>query len=938
MQRRYSALISLLGFVAAVGIGYWISSVIGTEALREEAEKQLASIMVGPVKIARAGLALEGGLFIQGESVGVYPDKVSGAGPRLFAQRVVAQIDLLALATGRFRLSGLLLEDVTFDIRKDSAEKWHPFPVAALNGVRQETQPSGDEAYLDVFRSFEGVTRTLLTEPIAADRVEIRRGRILFVDDTKKTNPAEESPLVVSLHQIDGLLVHHWLSGEATLQITGTLRSGDIEPTAIEIVGENTGADEYRLRVSADGLDLGVLGPYFPADEGLTWPEGSLAGSVDYRTSSPGSGLLALDWTVDSLEARYAPESNAPALTEEKLRLAAVGQANPGTFRLTGTVAISSGLELGLDCEVERPLNDSSAMELAAEMRGADSDSFLKLSRMFSGGEVEPLPGLEAGRAETLGLAGTMSFAEWGRLASGELSPLPPGVSMTAELADITISGSPDETFTRLGGRIELRGDTILLRHGRGERNGEPLPAINARITGFSNLLHAKTRQVDPDTIAPEFPGLDPLIELLEGSDPDEKEPEDLAALEKEDPELTEKADENLRAPAAWNFRIDRLEHPSWRWTIRDGEFSVLRTPRRTKIEIESMLLGGVPSRGTVVWTEAPSSRIQLVLRAEPPRASETKKPETATPAPDHAGSEPGSNPAEMLPWVSGQARVPWLQTELIPLEEVVTDFAVQGNSLYLTGFQAGLEGGGELTGDMEVRLSRFDAVPVGLVFSVEEASMDRVAQIFGIAPGEITGSLNVGGSLAGDLHPGEPLLAHLEGRIDLNARNGELRRQTLPLLLALAQASEGYNEYADRASIAYESMNADMTLADDHIATRNFELEGPLRIYASGTLEIAHPPYEIIGVAGLFLFRGAGQLLEAIPLVKIILPGSERGLVGTYYQVSGDLDQPSVRALTGRSFAEGLPDALEAPYQILRAILSGGQIDEGRTGQPDSP
>ena len=83
---------------------------------------------------------------------------------------------------------------------------------------------------------------------------------------------------------------------------------------------------------------------------------------------------------------------------------------------------------------------------------------------------------------------------------------------------------------------------------------------------------------------------------------------------------------------------------------------------------------------------------------------------------------------------------------------------------------------------------------------------------------------------------------------------------------------------------------------------------------------------------------RGAGQLLEAIPLVKIILPGSERGLVGTYYQVSGNLGQPSVRALTGRSFAEGLPDALEAPYQILRAILSGGQIDEGRTGQPDSP
>ena len=235
MQRRYSALISLLGFLAAVGFGYWISSVIGTEALRTEVEKQLTSIMAGPVEIARAGLALEGGLFIQGESVGVYPDEVSGSGPRLFAQRVVAQVDLLALATGRFRLSGLLLEDVTFDIRRDPAEKWHPLPVAALAGIQTETQSADNEAYLDVFQSFEGVTRTLLAEPIAADRVEVRRGRIRFVDDTKKKPPGEGLPLVVSLEGIEGLLIHHWLSGEATLELTGTLRSEEIQPTPIAV-------------------------------------------------------------------------------------------------------------------------------------------------------------------------------------------------------------------------------------------------------------------------------------------------------------------------------------------------------------------------------------------------------------------------------------------------------------------------------------------------------------------------------------------------------------------------------------------------------------------------------------------------------------------------------------------------------------------------------
>ena len=70
----------------------------------------------------------------------------------------------------------------------------------------------------------------------------------------------------------------------------------------------------------------------------------------------------------------------------------------------------------------------------------------------------------------------------------------------------------------------------------------------------------------------------------------------------------------------------------------------------------------------------------------------------------------------------------------------------------------------------------------------------------------------------------------------------------------------------------------------------------------------------------------------RSIPLVKAILPGSEKGLMGAYFQVSGPFEEPSVDALAGKSLAEDLPDVLEAPYQILRTILSGGSPDEGRT------
>ena len=342
---------------------------------------------------------------------------------------------------------------------------------------------------------------------------------------------------------------------------------------------------------------------------------------------------------------------------------------------------------------------------------------------------------------------------------------------------------------------------------------------------------------------------------------------------------------------------------------------------------------------GNFTWRNTPRARLQIVLKAGPPIADpiapiEKKKPETQEVGQNEQGPE---SQIPLLPRASGRVNISQLETGLLPLHEFATEFNLVGNSLSLEKIRARLQPRGLLAGAVKIDLDRADAVPVELRFTIEDAEMSRVVEIFDVQPGDITGTLRMNGKLAGELRPERALLGDLAGRVDLRARQGELRRQKLPLLLALAQASEGYNEYAERDSIAYESMSADMHLGENRVVTRNFELEGPLRIYASGTLDVVDPPYEVIGVAGLFLFRGAGQLLEAIPLVKIILPGSERGLVGAYYQVNGTLEQPRVRTLQGRSFAESLPDALEAPYQILRAILSGGQIDEGRTN-PDEP
>jgi hypothetical protein len=175
-----------------------------------------------------------------------------------------------------------------------------------------------------------------------------------------------------------------------------------------------------------------------------------------------------------------------------------------------------------------------------------------------------------------------------------------------------------------------------------------------------------------------------------------------------------------------------------------------------------------------------------------------------------------------------------------------------------------------------------------------------------------------------------------LSGQFQLNARQGEIRRDELPLVVALAQASSGYNDFASRDAIAYDSISSQLLLAGGRVSVPDFVLDGPLRIYGSGTVDAIQTPHEIVAVVGLFLFRSAGQIMESIPLVKAILPGSERGLIGAYFQITGPIEDPTVRALAGKSVAEDLPDVLAAPYQLLRSILAGGRRpNDGATAVP---
>ena len=49
-----------------------------------------------------------------------------------------------------------------------------------------------------------------------------------------------------------------------------------------------------------------------------------------------------------------------------------------------------------------------------------------------------------------------------------------------------------------------------------------------------------------------------------------------------------------------------------------------------------------------------------------------------------------------------------------------------------------------------------------------------------------------------------------------------------------------------------------------------------------------------------------ADLLLGEIPVVNLLLPGSDRGLIGAYFEITGPVADPQVRAMPVKSLAEG--------------------------------
>jgi hypothetical protein len=892
-------------FVLAASSGYLVSAKLGAEALRVEAQKQLTSLMRGEVRIGYARLVIRGGLFIEGERVGVYPADTVPHRPALFIARVSAQLDIFALLAGRFRLETLILDDALLTIRRLDDRSWSPPPLQTLYAGRREAMPDDLERNLDLVNAFEAVTRWLLSSPVLARRVEVRRSRITFVDETR--NELGREPLQLSLHQIDARLTHPWLSGEADLVLSALLVAGkEAKTVPIRAQGRKRRGSDLQLSLGANTLPLSIFEYYLDAAGRSVSLRGLLSGQLSFHTRSVQHGTLATDWTIEDLAVALEVANDRFVLERPLLQLDSSVDFHPGRVRVDALRLEAKGVDVRLQGNIDRPLRLSSRTQLDIESGALGLDDLLELVRSLPATDRENLERLlsrvESGRIDHIGGAGVARLAQWQRLFQGELERLPPGVVLKVDVSQIRLEPEGGGLFEDFRGSLELSGDHVTFRDATALWNGEPLPTLNLSIDGVSHLFRGPESDYVMDEPVGALPGLDPLWEIFWGGSDSEGD-----------------SAESVAVP--FRVKVESLLHPVLRWPLRDARVVIEPTETGLHFSVEEGRWAGVPISGSAVWLAESHDVLSVDLVVSPEAATEAG-----------SGAFTGDQVRSKRevaggPWATGRIEVDSLQVGGLHLKALGGRFALQDASIYLSQIRANLGRESRLVAHASLSLGDPEKIDVAFKFSLVGGDPAELAPVMGLPDDVVTGRVHLAGTFEGRLLPQTPILAALDGILKMDARDGEIRRE-LPLVLALAQASQGYNMFSDRDAIVYESTTAKLMFDRGRISTDDFRIEGPIRVYATGWLDAVDSKHALEGTVGIFLFRGAGQLMESLPAFKAILPGSERGLIGAYYEVSGSLDDPVVESMPGKSMAEDLPDVLIAPFQVIQSLLTGGKSD----------
>lgn len=908
--------------------GWLVWSGTGARLLHQEIETQLSRRLGRAVSLDAVTLQLERGLLLSVRNLRIQPGPDPAGEPLLRAGRIVASIDIPALLIGELALGSLVLEGPSLRLERDDEGRFSELPLPDF-----EADPVFDRG--DVYG--EGLARAVeALEPMARDaasrfrfarRIEIRDGTVLFVG---RRGEAAETPLRLELLQLQ--VDRNRLSEASALALEAVVVDGRNAPFPVSFAVRREEDQPFTWDLSFQNVSLAAareLVPSLPLLAGLTgrW-------SAELHVTRDAADLNRVELKAHVENASLALPRSREKIAYAALDLSARVELARDSVRIREGKLGGRRIRSDFEITVDRPLRPASQTRLETRLLGVELEDVRDLtdaleSEFATARSMHRLiERVESGRIQQIEAAGTASLRDWQALWRGPDRDLPEGFLLAGRFDRLAVasdsasaSKSKSESELRdLAGEVEWIGDKLVLRKTRGRLRDMLLPEMDLSIDGVSHLVRA-IRHAEPiRATPPPLPGLRPLARILRPRDPNALPPVKAIGLE-----------------------LERLEHPLLRWPLTAAQVLVVPVRRGVQIGIREGLLGNASVSGEIVWSSEPGEgRVEAdLVFATPTTAVEpaAARAEAGAAADAEAEARPGMTgrtTASQAPWPAarwgtGRIEMEFRPRPRLPFAKATGYFHLDGADLVAREVGIALAPQGTIETRGIVGLEDPETVGLDLSFALTDGRFESLSEFIALPAKLITGGLAATGNLAGRVRPDASFVAELDGRIRANAKKGRVALG-VPLLLRLSRATEGYNPFANEDEIGYETMSATIDLEHGRLDSQDFQIEGPLRVYAKARIDTNPRPVPIRAVVGIFLFRAPNEILSNVPILRSLLPGSERGLIGAYFKVDGAIREPEVEALPLASFLTAVPSAIKTPMKVLQYLFN----QDGRGNRKD--
>jgi hypothetical protein len=885
--------------------GYLATSGVGERLLHQEIETQLSRLLSGKVEIAEVELRFANGLRVEARGLEAYPSPDPSGQPALRASRVVAWVDLLALLVGRLELSTLILDGPHLRIEQEADGSFARLPLPRMTpGPDSEQTLSITERIARQLESLAPAITDFSERFRAADRIEVLDGTVTWIDRERLTEDGTRQELRLEL--LSGIADRDWPSGAIAVEWHAVFVDGEHAPFPIEFEMKSDDSPLFEWTASFSRVPLEAAEIPAAFAERVKDLTGTLDARFRFTSSGPNRHTLSFDGIIQ--DAKVFVRRSDSIIELDRVELHARLALDENQLRISEGHLVGQGLGIDFNGSIDRPLRPASRARLEARMVGARifgirdfADRWDEESDMAAG-ILLFTERIEAGHLRYIQAGGTASLQHWQDLATVRAGDLPDGFVLGVAVEDVLLEIDSGDYIERVEGELEWVEDQVSLRNMNAVYHGTRLPELNLVIDGISHLIRGAESARTMTAIAPAIPGVFPLLEIFKPKDPN-----------------------SLPPVKAIGLAIDLLEHPILRWPVRETRILIEPLRRGMNLSIREGIWGGATIRGELALRNdsgSPSVHAQLELGPLPPPPIDS-----AGSVAEESSPLPGVGTADTDRWGSGRFELEFRPRPNLPFQRAAGFFRLDGADLVGNEVEVDLAPSGKAALRTDIDLRNPESIGLDLSFAITDATFQGLSEFVRLPPKLVRGDVGVTGSLAGLVRPNTSFIAELDGRVRVEAQSGRIST-SLPLLLRIGKASEGYNPFANEDELEFESMTGTIELEHGRLTIEDFEIEGPLRVFANAKLDTNLRPADIRAVVGIFLFRTSGQIIGNFPLVRSFLPGSKRGLIGAYFEVEGDVNEPDVKALPLQTLMSSVPSAIKAPFKVLK-FLFGRDEDE---------